>query len=273
MSIEKDLPAVEYHKGPGINSSSLKWGELSMKHMHHAMTTEAEESKSMRMGRLIHAAVLEPDNFLDMISIWPGTQKRGAKWDVFKAQHDPDWIITPKEQIHIQALSKAIHADKEAHNLIQSCDTEVSLFWEDPLYGAAKARPDGLNKNTMLSFKTTGQIKPERFGNTFAQIGYHIQLGWYWTGAKQNGYKLSRIRMISVEQDPPYDLVMYRIEPDQVEKWAEQAVNLAKEYHAAEVCKVFTGVCPGLVDLKLPAWFTAGDEPVTLKIHGEEMEV
>lgn len=274
MSIEKDLPASEYHKRPGINSSSLKKGLLSMKHMQHAMTTERKQTPSMRIGTLAHAAVLQPDLFNDSVVIWEGKKRAGAKYDAFAAIHGADWIVTESEQIQIQALSKAIHSDREAHRLIEAAETEVSLFWEDPMYGKAKARPDGLiEPDVMLSLKTTGQIKPARFGSTFIQQGYHIQIGWYAIGALLNKIKLKGVMLICAEQDPPYDVVLYKIEQEQIRDWMNQAQNLAKAYHVAEVTGVFQGCESAIIELKLPEWFTNATGPVKLKIHGEEMEV
>ena len=89
----------DYAGAGGINASAIKQGRTGMKHMRLAMTGGVkDDTPAMRMGRLIHAAVLEPDVFNQNAVVFEGKTRRGKAWDEFKAEHAEGWIVTYDER-------------------------------------------------------------------------------------------------------------------------------------------------------------------------------
>jgi hypothetical protein len=60
-----DVAFEDYVAWRAVNSGVVKWGPVSPKHMHAAFEgrLKSEDTRSKKLGRAIHAMVLEPDTF------------------------------------------------------------------------------------------------------------------------------------------------------------------------------------------------------------------
>ena len=70
--IHHDLPADEYHAANGVSNSQLKHLNPPAR-FPVAMATKTEPTPFMRMGTLVHAAILEPDKPFPAITVQPET--------------------------------------------------------------------------------------------------------------------------------------------------------------------------------------------------------
>lgn len=57
-----DIPSDEYHDDPSLSSTLIREASKSIDHYLHRLD-ESPDSSAMRMGRLIHCAVLEPERW------------------------------------------------------------------------------------------------------------------------------------------------------------------------------------------------------------------
>ena len=252
----------EYDKLPGLRASVLKHGATSMAHMHAAATGKlAGTSKALRWGRLFHSAILEHDTWLRMVSVWNGERKVGAAWKEFCEESmqrgGPDWIVDTEEFDELMAMSTAVATCREAAFLIARTAHEVSYSWEIPLVGQCKCRLDGVSDEIgIVELKTTAKPTPREFANQFAALGYDIQLGWQKLAAQSAGVRVNSVHMITVESRPPYCVAVYHIPDSVVDKGAERAIKLARDYRVCETIGQWPGPTTGIQEFQLPAWAT-----------------
>jgi len=256
---------AEYRGQGRLSASAIKAGRVSMKHMRDAMTGESkEQTPAMRMGTLIHAAVLEPDVFAAEVEIWEGA-KRGNAWAEFKAAHDAEWIVSRDEHAKLLAIMASVHSHRDAHRMISDSEHEVSIDWSSPRYGEAMARLDGYGERCgIFDIKTTQSIRPRDFFRTCYGFGTHIQMGWYRLGVQvHTGFGDIPVHVIAVEQTPPYDCVVYRVPEPILDTGLEEAETIAVQYRCCEAAGYFAGVADTIQEYELPAWASGGERDVT----------
>ena len=255
-------PFDNYAKIDAINASSIKAGRLSMLHMHHEMTTDGKaESPAMRIGRFVHAAVLEPDVFFESACVWRGAVKRGKQWDEWCQENDAAMAISPHQLAELSQISAAVHANRHAHALIEATEHEVGFVWGHKRYGRGKARMDGQSASTgIMEYKTTQGIGLRQFTTNAYRMGYHVQLGWYAHGVEQVSGKIPQVHVVVQEQSAPYDCYVLRVPHQIIEVGIEEAVEIARRYHTHRHLNTFPGVANGeIMEYELPSW-AAGSE-------------
>lgn len=263
---------TDYYSLPGISATALKAGSKSMLAMHWRMTGDGPaDTPAMRMGRLIHKCILEPDLFCTDVVVWEGA-KRGKAWTEFKSEHEGRDIVTQEEHKDLLLLSNRVHANPTAHRLIEQTEHERVLTWTDEVYGDAKARLDGIANNALPDIKSTSIIEPRRFMAHAYRMGYLLQLGWYRHGARQNGYAVDDAWIVAAQQKDEQDVAVYHISGKLLDDAYDEARKLAVEYRCCQASGSFPGVAAEVVEFQVPAWATAG-ESVELQIGGETMEV
>lgn len=256
MPIEYSLPYAEYAARPGLSSSALKVGTRSMLHMQHYITHGRSDTPSLRWGRLVHRAVLEPSR---QFAVFDGPRRAGAAWEAFKAAHDEDDIIKEDEAAKLATLSGRVRCHGHAGMLLRNVKTEASCFWTDPILGPCKCRIDAYDPaRGIVEIKTARSIATRDFANACAQLAYDIQVGWYAWVAVASGLFLKppSVNVIAIESAPPHDVRAYSVGDAILEKGLEKARAIALAYRAAEATSTFAGVCEDvLAPLELPAWY------------------
>ena len=272
--MDAEQPMAEYLATPAISAGAINRGRMSMLHMHQKMTgPEKPETPPMRLGRLIHAAILEPDAFFQQAQVWHGP-KRGKEWTAFKDEHDPEWIVTAEEQADLLKMSNRVHADPTAHRLIDRTHHELSGYWTDDDYGVAKIRCDGYGEKAgILELKSTARIAPYSFQRTAAQLGYHLKCGWYAYGIERITGKRPMVHIVSVEQQAPFDVIVYVVQDNLIDMGRDEAIEIAKRYNACRLMEHFPGIVgAGEVQvLELPAWATGGEDWIPEEAQNESL--
>lgn len=251
-----DMTFSEYQSLPGINASAIKAGAESMLAMRYVMSGGGkDETPSMRWGSLVHSAILEPDRFFRESAIWEGGVKRGKEWDTFKAENADRDIISRDEFADAVACANVVHANQEAHRLIEQSRHEETVTWEGESYGQAKARLDGLGRDFVLEIKTARNIAPAAFGRqVVGDLGYDLQIAWYSEGA--SGLP---VKVVAVRNEQPYDVAVYSIPRLVYQLAGRRARDIAARYRACEAAGEFPGVSPRETELLLPEWYSQQD--------------
>lgn len=269
-----DLPFLDYAARPGMNATAIKAGRLSMLAMHHAIKGPGkQDTAALAWGRVVHAAILEPERVLARIVVWEGGRKAGKEWAAFIEAHEGYEIVTADERTDLEATVLSVRRNATARRLIEQSAHEVSAFWTDPVIGQCKARLDGWSeKNGVLEVKTTGRIEQRAFGRQFFDLGYDLQVGWYAAGAfSYNPPGRDPVRLIAVQSSAPWDCYVVEMPAHVVEDGYQAAYEIAARYRACQACGVYPGVSGGedVVPLEIPAWIGA-DKPAV--VPAESME-
>lgn len=264
----------EYIADEGLNGSTLKAGRVSMRHMRHYVENGLETTPAMETGTNVHSCVLEPERFFDSFSVWEGGRRAGAAWDSFKtiAGMEGKIIVKPEELADYHAITASVHANREAHRLIESTQHEVSIFWEDRGLGKGKARIDAIDDKVTADLKTAASIEEWAFVSHCYKFGYHIQLGWQRYGLRLLGREPKQFALIAVEKKPPFDCVVYWPDDAFLDEGERQALEIAKRFRIAQYTNSWPGISDEPLPLSLPR-YVAGEPKQELVIGGEKVEV
>lgn len=268
-TIPQPMPFSDYQSINAINATAIKAGRLSMRHMRSVMTGERkDETPAMRWGKIVHLAVLEPDEMPRQLAVYDG-YKKGKDWDAFKSDHESQYIVSPDEQAALVKMSNSVHSKPLAHRLIDTSYHEVTFTWRDDMLGDCKARLDGVVlpevasvPAVVLDLKTTSMIEARRFGQQFAVLGYGLQFGWYAHAVEVSYNVPVECYVIALESSEPYDCVVYKVARETVRAGYDEAVEIASNYRACCAAKSWPGVDEGAdsIPLELPVWATGGAE-------------
>lgn len=265
MTIIHGMPFSEYIAIEAMSSSKLRALYKSPLHFKEPQA----ESEPQKFGTLAHTALLEPDN-LEKYVVLPETRisggkevkfvRNGAAWDEFQAQYpNAAGFITAKESSEAKRLVASVRSNPSALAAMKG-EYEVTLLWDDPLFGKSKARLDILGDGFAADLKTASEISPWGFGRACRRYGYHIQAAWYLRGMVycEIGDK-PFFRFIAAEPKPPFDSAVYRCDD----------IFIAEGKYAIE------GMAVQLADCEETAiWYGAWPEEQILtwpEIDGKEM--
>ena len=264
-----DMPAADYHAAKALSASKIKQGRVSMRHMRQAVVgPPKEQTAAMRWGTLLHAALLEPAVFSAKASIYEGKRDDRVKaWQEHCAEHDKEFALKQDEMGKLLSSVSRIVADPNAARLLEDAQKEVSIFWEDNLYGPAKARIDVVGPAGLVLLKTTRGFAPGKtasdklrpFWSTAGRLGYLLQGGWY-----RHGHSIAAkcqeatVHAIIQESSEPYDVVVARIPESMLAEGYEEAALIAKEYRVCESLGHFSGVTDEVIEWERPGWAGVG---------------
>lgn len=172
---------------------------------------------AMRMGTLVHTAILEPDTLMGGLMVAPKIDRRTsagkAEWEAFLIASEGKELVTVEELDQLMGIRDAVWAHPTiAQALRMLSEVESSVFWTDDDLGVAcRCRPDGIMSNgVILDIKTTKDASPDAFAKSIANYRYHVQAAYYGDGYKAGfGEAPKKFAFIAIETEPPYLCAMY----------------------------------------------------------------
>jgi hypothetical protein len=251
---------AEYAALPGLRASNIKAGRTSMLHMREAVVgPPRKETDALRLGRLVHAAILEPAVLLPQLAVFDG-DKRTKDWSEFKDQHADRIIVDRDEAEAVGAISAAVHADPQAAYLLASTVHEFTAQWTARRYGHAKARLDGWGAGLIVEVKTTRHQTERAVTSQFVGMGYDLGIGWYAEAicSLTGDAEPPPCWFIVASAVRPYWCKVLKCEHENVKLWRKEAVDIAAAYRKAEASGKFVGPLAGVDTFRPPAWATGG---------------
>lgn len=255
-----------YQARAGINASAIKRGRLSPKHMRHALTCkEPPVTPAMIWGKLVHEAVLIG---MDGFAAYDGEVKRGKEYDAFVAANDGKECILASDLAELHNMRESVLSNRRARDIIEATDHEVTCLWPSQ-WGSAKARFDAISPRYLADLKSTSNIVPRDFESQAYGLGYHIQMAWYFAGARECGLT-PEVYIIAVESEAPYDTVVYGCDEEWMERGMKEAAAALDAFELAQKSGDFQGIAEDVRIIALPTWAA---EQQTLIIGGESVVI
>jgi len=258
----------EYDQLPGIRASTLKAYARSARHGWHEETRGTVETPAMRLGRAVHAAVLEPDAFRAAYTVAPKVDRRTkagkAIWAAFQAEAEHQEILTEAEMVRCLGIRDAVRGHPTAAQILEADGhAEVSAFGE--VDGRpAKCRIDWLctldGVTWIWDLKTTRDARPETFGRQAAQYLYHLQAAWYLDVLDAIAPVDRAAGFVAVESDPPHPVSVLEISPHEIEAGRQLYRKALRRLDAARDEGVRHGYAEGIHPLGMPDWALADVE-------------
>ena len=190
--IYRNMRFADYLAEPAMSASRLKLLYKS----HRDFIKGIRSTESMKAGTLEHLAVLEHNNWNNMVVVTPRNRtnekgkevnfvRSGAHWKQFQDENKGKLIITAKENEQCMEVAHEVYSNPESKKWLTG-EKEVSIFWNDPVFGPSKLRADNLGHTYMTDLKRTASDL-SKFGFTCDKLGYDIQAAWYLRGASAVG--------------------------------------------------------------------------------------
>lgn len=260
----ENMPFDEYCAIDAMNFSSLKYMERSPMAYKHNRDNPSEPTAPMILGNACHKAILEPS--MAKFAVWPGPGIRaGHAYKDWCATNEGKTQLNAKEYAHVEGMTRAVHANVDAHKYLRHIRSEVTMVWRDLTFKRDfKARIDAVTdingEPVLVSLKSTTDCRSFRFGAQYHKMAYYVQDAIY-----QNGYfyltgTLPRMVTIAVESKPPHDsavknipIIALRQGQDDLAKWIATLAECEKS-------GLWPGAEQGEQDLEMPAYAYPGGD-------------
>lgn len=237
----KGLPQEKYHDDKTtVSSSALRL--LHMESEAHFKSRffdgdEVKESKPMKLGTLIHKAILEGTEFTSKYIVEPkfegltqdgkmSSQSKAAKEkrELWRAENFDKIIVTQEERDMIFGIIDSVMKHQDAMEFIRGCDTEVSGYYTDPGTGIrCRIRPDYKNSTDGIlgDVKSVRSCKKDDFMWQMIRMGWDFQLAMYTEGMGIiDGKEPFVSQFLAVEKVKPYACAVYILDIGSVD-WAQ----------------------------------------------------
>lgn len=261
------MPFEEYDAVDALNGSALVHMRRSPMSYRYYMDNPQEATDAMRLGTVIHTAILEPP-LLGKIAVW-GTKpeekvRNGKVWDAFKTANEGMLILTKAEHEEVEAAVQGVYDCGPAREyLTVEGKIEVSMFWDDESGRYWKGRLDKLittkKTATIVDLKKTRSCSSRRFGTQAYALSYHIKAAIYVSGYQTLTGIRPKFKWIAIESKAPYECAVYRATPDVLSLGGEQMMELVRTLDECERTQNWPPEQETEQDLILPAYALEGE--------------
>jgi exodeoxyribonuclease VIII len=234
-----------------LSVSALKAFQRSPNHYLQYVTAPRPGSKAMILGKAIHCAVLEPEEFDKRYAVQPKLDRRTKAGkqaaESFAAAQGDREIITGSDHETLVLVRRACEQDPHSADLLRRAkqfeETRTENIQGVPFKGIA----DIVGKTYVADLKTTMDASPEGFAAAAGRMGYHLQASAY-----RELFGVDRFFWIAVETSPPYNVVVYEQGENshrKAQKLLHKLINRWKAWDGRPA-SYSTEVCT----LELPHW-------------------
>lgn len=284
----EDVPMDVYHEIDAASNTRLSKLRQSPAHLRAYLDKEEEETKALRLGRIIHKAVLEPELFEDQFTVLGACQAtkgsgepctNSAKYVTPDGQlcgvhgdaedHDESVnVVKDSEMETARGIQESVEQSPPAREMIMKDPgvSEYTMIWEEPDVDGliCKARidryaphvpgdedgPDG----AAVDLKTTRDASPESFRKAIFNYGYFRQAAHYLRGAEVLGRELGHFVIVAAEKNPPYGVRTYRVSDGLTDDVIGQLKDLYHLYAACMEHDRWPGYPDKVQDISVPGW-------------------
>jgi hypothetical protein len=233
----------EYRAFPALNQSAAKHLLTSPAHYQAYINTPQEETKALKFGTFVHAAVLEPQTLDDLYATAPDVDRRTKdgkeQWAAFATANAGKTILDAEESAIGHLVAAHARLALKTHGVVFDA-TEV-MYHVDYCGVPLKAAIDGVAGDYLWDIKTTGlgEATPAGMLKSIRSYKYALQAYWYRlvyelaTGKRPLGF-----RFLFVEKEPPFATAVCEIGPELMSYAVsdfEKAITLYKECTASRV--------------------------------------
>lgn len=257
-----EIPAAQYHSGPGVSNSMLSRIERSPAHLRAYLDGPREEqTAAMIAGTLTHLAILEPDKFGDGLSHFTRpegmtfTTKEGKQW---KAEHSELPIISGETLAQIIGRRDAVMRHDIARLMLKKGKAEQSLYAVHAPTGVLRrGRLDWLTEDSrgipcIMDIKTTDDARD--FTKKAARFNYHAQNAYYADLAESVGLEGAAFVFCVVEHEAPHGVRMVQFDATAVSVGREKYERGLALYAECEAANHWPAYATEIETITLTAW-------------------
>ena len=248
------LDNEKYHAMPGLSKSGIDHLQRSPAHYQAWKQTPQVETLAMKLGSLIHCAVLEPECFHERYYVGSNHDKRTTVGKANAAAEAKDAgeriLISMDEDDMANNIMLAVVNHPIASQLLDGGHAEVSVFAE--LDGVeCRCRPDYLIDSLIIDVKSTDDAGPG-FINSVSKYNYHIQSSFYLDVCKAAGLDVDHFLFLAVEKKAPWCVALYELDEDSIVLGRWEYKQCLEVYKQCLETGVWPGYSEDIKTLRLP---------------------
>ena len=253
------MTEAEYRKSPAVNKSSLWWIRKSPAHYKWFLEHPPADTPALRLGRAIHAAILQPQEYRMHYVTQPDgidrrTKEGRALYESFRLEAEGKEILTAEEHAQVDSIAGSVMQDEKAAALLAGCKVERSIFWTDSSTGIpCKARIDAMKPGIVIDLKTCADASTDAFLLDAIKYGYDVQAAHYLRAVRAVSEEAPlQWYFIAVEKAPPFAVNVIRAGDAFIDRGTWQLMGLMDKLKACRDADVWPGY--GENELILPEW-------------------
>lgn len=259
MTFEK-LSYQEYDSRPGVSQSQIQQMRRSPAHCKAYIDGHRRETEAKDFGKLLHHAILEPEDFMNCHLVPPFPDRRTKAYKEWAEENlVPGKVeVTAAEKRIILGCMDSIREHPVGSKIFDGSEiTEVSMFATHLQTGIMrKGRLDAVyaGRNFLPDVKTSVDACPREFERSLYTYGYYIQAAYYLDLARANGVSVDSFIFIAVEKEPPYACAFYEVEPEAIERGRIEYERLLERFKQCHESGQWPAYSQELQFIGLPKW-------------------
>lgn len=252
----REMGYEDYEAIDAVRASDLK--ALGKSPRRYLWTqTHRTDSATLRLGRAVHTAVLEPEKYAVEYAV--ATMRRDARtseYKAFLASHPGACVLSPDEDREARETAAAVHEHPEAHALLTGGVAERVIIFDGPHGLMLKVRPDyiRLRPGALVDLKSTRNVKPRRFMSQAWDLEYMTQLALYQEAVLRATGHVLPVYIVACEAKDEHDVGVFECPPVWLEAGGDlvrQRLDLLAECRASGR---WPGQVPEIVTMEAPRW-------------------
>jgi exodeoxyribonuclease VIII len=276
--IYRDVPMDVYQRWDAVSNSRLMLLDRSPAHLKAAIGSPKAETDALRLGTILHSAILEPERFAQ-------TYQRAERCSAIKKDKDQcanmgieyagAWlcgvhggtrggpVLSPSDYAMCLGVCASTRQHTRANALLSGPGmNELSLVWIDEETGlTCKARLDRISLllagGAIVDAKSTRDARMRPFAKAIYQYGYHRQGALYVPGARKLGLEVEHYVIMPFEKEAPFAVATYRLDAGAMDAGEIEVRRLLRLY-AECVNKNEWPTTPSypdtIEDISIPSW-------------------
>jgi hypothetical protein len=209
---------VLYDGIQALNYSGAKELLKSPAHYQSYLNQEREETKALRMGSLIHCAVLQPELLNEKFVTAPECDRRTKDgketYAAFQSSLKPGMTVVTAEE-SAECHLTASHAKFALQRLGVEFDQTEMMFTTDYNGVQLKCAIDGVAGDYLWDLKTTEDASPAGILKSIRAYRYNLQ-AYFYRLCFETAFerRMLGFRFLFVEKTPPYATAVVEIGPE-----------------------------------------------------------
>jgi hypothetical protein len=219
-----------------------------------------EPTAAMRLGTLVHTAVLEPDELLQRYGVCQARNTKAGKEQAERMAAEGLEPVTSADMALALSMASSVRQHPAAYALLAQGKAEQSFWWDDATTGLrCKCRPDWYYGSTVVDLKTTTDASPAGFARSVATFRYHVQASHYLSGL----HGAERFVFIAVEKTAPYAVAVYELDAEAMAAGNELRLRDLRMIADCQATQEWPGYGDDCQTLSLPKWALSANPTIT----------
>ena len=244
--IYDNVPFADYLKWSAVNKHQLDLISRSPAHLAHDLAHPSPPSDPMIFGSAAHSHILPGQSKnpagSPAIHVLPDDLNRRTKagkelYANLLLRAGPNPLISTTQKRHLEGMYEAVYSHPRAKDWLSAGKAEQSMLWTDKETGLiCKGRPDWIHPDGIIvDLKTCADARREAFSASAQRYRYECQAALYLHAARLLGATTrvpTEFLFLCVEKLPPYGVVLYKLDQEDLERGRIQVQEDLKRYKA-----------------------------------------